>query len=142
MADPATILRNARIYTMDPRRPTAVALAWRGDRLLAVGPADEVAAAAGPGARVIDAAGQTVIPGLIDAHIHFMWYAAGLLRVDLEGVPDPRRRAGARGRPRRRHAGRAAGCAAAAGTTTSGRPTDFPTPPRPRPRHGAATRPS
>jgi predicted amidohydrolase YtcJ len=88
MADSVTILHNARVHTMDPRRPTATALAWRGDRLLAVGPPEEVAATAGPGARVIDAGGQTVIPGLIDAHIHFMWYAAGLLRVDLEGVAD------------------------------------------------------
>src|SRR5947209_3171201 len=82
-----TMLRNVRAYTMDPRQPQAEALAWRGARLIAIGPAEAVQAAAGPGARIVDGEGRTAIPGLIDAHIHFMWYAGGLLRVDLEGVP-------------------------------------------------------
>ncbi|MDQ2807097.1 MAG: amidohydrolase, partial [Chloroflexota bacterium] len=37
--------------------------------------------------QTLDGGGRTVLPGLIDAHIHFMWYAWGLLRVDLEAVP-------------------------------------------------------
>jgi predicted amidohydrolase YtcJ len=82
-----TVLRNVRAYTMDARQPEAAALAWRGDRLIAVGAADDVAAAAGAGARVIDGGGRTVVPGLIDSHIHFMSYADYLLRVDLDGVP-------------------------------------------------------
>ncbi|HMA37249.1 MAG TPA: amidohydrolase [Chloroflexia bacterium] len=86
-ATAVTVLRDVRVYTMNPRQPEAAALAWRGERLLAVGPADAVLVAAGPGARVVDGGGRTVLPGLIDAHIHFMWYAAGLLRVDLEGAP-------------------------------------------------------
>src|SRR5689334_1407115 len=85
--EPVTVLRNVRVYTMDARQPEAAALAWRGERLIAVGAADEVAAAAGPGARLIDGAGRTVVPGLIDSHIHFMGYADSLLRVDLDGVP-------------------------------------------------------
>ncbi len=82
-----TILYNVRAYTMDPATPQAEALAWRGERLLAVGSRTAVAATAGPGARMVDGGGRIVLPGLIDAHIHFMWYAWGLLRVDLEGVP-------------------------------------------------------
>lgn len=85
--EPATILRDVRVYTMNPDQPEATALAWRGERLLAVGPLEAVQDAAGPGARVLKGGGQTVLPGLMDAHIHFMWYAEGLLRVDLEGVP-------------------------------------------------------
>ena len=81
------VLRNVRAYTMDAGQPEADALAWRGERLIAVGAADEVAAAAEPGARLIDGAGRTVVPGLIDSHIHFMGYADSLLRVDLDGVP-------------------------------------------------------
>jgi hypothetical protein len=34
---PALIIANARIYTMDARRPTAEAIAIRGDRIAAVG---------------------------------------------------------------------------------------------------------
>jgi imidazolonepropionase-like amidohydrolase len=49
-----------------PRPDTAVLL--EGDRVLAVGP--DAAPAAAPGATRVDATGQTVMPGLIDAHIH------------------------------------------------------------------------
>ena len=82
-----TILHNIRAYTMDPTLPQAEALAWRGERLLAVGSRAAMAALAGPRAQTLDGGGRTVLPGLIDAHIHFMWYAWGLLRVDLEAVP-------------------------------------------------------
>ena len=40
---PVTLLTNARIYTMDPTSPQAEAIAWQGDRLLAVGSRDDVA---------------------------------------------------------------------------------------------------
>jgi predicted amidohydrolase YtcJ len=82
-----TVLHNVQIHTMDVAQPQAAALAWRGERLIAVGAVDAVRAAAGAGARVLDGGGRTVLPGLIDAHIHFMWYALSLLRVDLEAVP-------------------------------------------------------
>ncbi|MGH7677148.1 MAG: amidohydrolase family protein, partial [Gemmatimonadaceae bacterium] len=49
---------------MLPRRTVVV----RGDRIIAVGPADSVAIPAG--ATVIDAAGKTVMPGMVDAHTH------------------------------------------------------------------------
>src|SRR5215210_3597639 len=86
MTEPTTLLHNARIYPMDPAHAPAEALAWRGNRILAVGSAEEVTQAAGPGARRIDGGGRTVLPGLIDSHIHFTWYARGLRNVDLTGV--------------------------------------------------------
>ena len=42
----------------------------RDGRIAAVGPADEIRAAAAPGARVVRLDGATVVPGLIDAHCH------------------------------------------------------------------------
>ncbi len=83
---PVTLLTNARIYTMDPTQPQAEALVWQGDRIVAVGNRDAMAERADTATTVIDAGGRTVIPGLIDSHIHFTWYAAGLRRVNLEGV--------------------------------------------------------
>ena len=71
---------------MDPTNPQAEAIAWQGDQIFAVGSRDAVAQPADTAVRVIDAGGRTVIPGLIDSHIHFTWYAAGLRRVNLEGV--------------------------------------------------------
>src|SRR5262245_12000056 len=86
MTEPTTLLTNARVYTMDPARPQAAALAWRGNRIIAVGSNREASQAAGAGATPIDAGGRTVIPGLIDSHIHFTWYARALRNVDLTGV--------------------------------------------------------
>ncbi len=63
-----TILLGGKIVTFDSA--PAEALAVRGDRIVAVGRSADIRALAGPATRVIDLAGRTVIPGLIDSHIH------------------------------------------------------------------------
>jgi predicted amidohydrolase YtcJ len=80
------ILYNGAIHTMDPARPLASAVACRDGRILAVGADAAARAAAGPGAESIDLHGRTVIPGLTDAHVHFLWYAVGLSRPNLDGA--------------------------------------------------------
>ena len=65
------ILHNARIYTVDPARPWAEAVACAGGRIVAVGSNDEILALAGPETQVINAGGKLVLPGLTDAHVHF-----------------------------------------------------------------------
>ena len=82
----ATVLENARIYTMDHDLPQAEAIAWRDGVIISVGRLEAVRQAAGPGARRVDAGGRAVIPGLIDAHIHFLSYSRSLLKVDLDGA--------------------------------------------------------
>lgn len=67
-----TLIENARIITLDPARPEADAIAIRGDRILAVGTRRDLEAHRGPQTQVIDAGGRRVIPGLIDAHAHFL----------------------------------------------------------------------
>lgn len=52
------------------------ALAVRGRRVVAVGSDDDVRGLVGPRTRCIDLAGRTVVPGLVDAHVHPV--AAGL----------------------------------------------------------------
>ncbi len=79
-------LYNGSIHTMDPARPAASAVACRDGRILAVGCEAEARAAAGPGVQAIDLRGRTVIPGLTDAHLHFLWYAVGLSRPNLDGA--------------------------------------------------------
>jgi predicted amidohydrolase YtcJ len=73
-----TVLLGGTIRTMEPDRPLAEALAIRGDRIVAVGSDDQVAALAGPDTRRVDLAGQTVVPGFNDAHIH-LWKEGMLL---------------------------------------------------------------
>ena len=51
----------------------------------AVGSNDEILALAGPEAKVVDVAGKTVIPGINDAHLHFLFVGIGLSRVDTMG---------------------------------------------------------
>jgi predicted amidohydrolase YtcJ len=72
---------------MDPHQPLASALAVRDGKFLAVGQAGDLETLAGPQTQVIDLKGQTVLPGLCDAHIHFSSYALSLQRIDLFEVP-------------------------------------------------------
>ena len=62
------IVRAARIYTVDPARPTARMLAVRDGKILAVG--DDLAAYAGARTRRIEVPDAIVVPGFIDSHAH------------------------------------------------------------------------
>ena len=64
------ILTDARIWTVDTERPWAEAIAVAGDRILAVGDADDVLALRDDGTRVIDLDGAFVAPGFNDGHVH------------------------------------------------------------------------
>jgi len=81
------ILYNATIHTMDPRRPNEEALAISGDRVVAAGALNELDALRTPDTKDVDLAQATVLPGLIDAHLHFVSYSLRLARVDLHEVP-------------------------------------------------------
>ena len=75
----ATIFRNGRIYTADPRRSWVAAICIRGSRIVAVGDEREVITAAGDNARSIDLAGRMAMPGIIDMHNHILEGARGAL---------------------------------------------------------------
>ena len=65
---PDTILINGKIVVYDAA--PAQALAVRDGKIAAIGSSADIRALAGPATRVIDLGGRTVIPGLIDSHIH------------------------------------------------------------------------
>lgn len=86
-AQPADlILRGGKIWTANPGRPWAEAIAVRGDRIAAVGSNAEADALRGPATQVIEARGRLVTPGFNDAHIHFLGGALRLAEVDLTGA--------------------------------------------------------
>jgi len=72
------IINNARIISMDgsARRPQALAVA--GNRIVAMGSDDDVAGLCGPRTRVVDARGASVIPGIIESHLHLFGGAVEL----------------------------------------------------------------
>ena len=80
---PELILYNAKIITVDAAFSIAQAVAIRGDRFIAVGANETVRRLAGPATRQIDLRGRSVIPGLIDGHLH---NAGGGPGVTLSGV--------------------------------------------------------
>ncbi len=79
------ILHSGKIVTVDPSFSIVEAIAVRGDRILAVGTTADVKKHAGSGTRLIDLKGKTVLPGLIDSHMHPP--AASMYEFDHE-VPD------------------------------------------------------
>ncbi|HVT39526.1 MAG TPA: amidohydrolase [Gemmatimonadaceae bacterium] len=74
---------NARIWTGDPARPWAEALAVSQDRIAAVGSTAEIRNLTIGGARIIDAKGAMVTPGFTDAHVHFLDGGFALQSVKL-----------------------------------------------------------
>ena len=66
------ILVGAKVLTGDSNRPAAEAVALAGERIRAVGPTEEIRRLAGPKTPIVDLGGRTVIPGLIDAHVHLL----------------------------------------------------------------------
>ena len=65
-----TVLVNGKILTVDNQFSTRQALAIRDMKIVAIGSSEEIKKMAGPATRVIDLQGRTVIPGLIDDHMH------------------------------------------------------------------------
>ena len=80
------IVTNARVLTMDPKRPRAEAVALAAGKVLAVGSRAEVEALAGPGCRVIDAGGRSVLPGFVESHLHLVLGGTELVQLQLGKV--------------------------------------------------------
>ena len=71
-AEPITLaVVNARVWTGDPARPWAEALAAKGEQIVAVGTSEQIRQRAA-GVTPIDAAGRLIVPGFIDTHVHFV----------------------------------------------------------------------
>jgi predicted amidohydrolase YtcJ len=91
MNRPDTVLYNGTIHTMEAETPLASAIAFSGDRIAALASdavgGDRLQGALAPDGRAIDLRGRTVIPGLIDAHLHFVQYSLRLEQVDIYELP-------------------------------------------------------
>lgn len=64
------IITNARILTIDPARPSAQAMAITGNKIMALGGNADILARRAKHTRVIDAQMNTVMPGIVESHLH------------------------------------------------------------------------
>ena len=80
------MILSSHIFTGDPEKPWAEALATRGSQILAVGNNAEVKAAAGRfDGQIFELPGRLITPGMVDSHCHFGTLGRSLLMVDLSG---------------------------------------------------------
>jgi hypothetical protein len=86
---PADLVVYGRVWTGDTAQPRARGVAVRGGTIVAVGSAREVRRFVGSRTRVIDVGAHTVLPGLGDAHTHFIDGGFQLLSVDLRDAYSP-----------------------------------------------------
>lgn len=80
------IVVGGTIHTADDAYPSAQAFAVRGGRFAHVGSVNDAMALRGPATEVLDLREQTVLPGLIDAHLHLTNLGLKLEQVQLDGV--------------------------------------------------------
>lgn len=91
------ILKNALVYTVDPARPWAEALAIAGDRIIYVGDVDGANSLKGENTVVLDLDGKTVLPGFVSAHDHLVsssWLLQGVHLFDVTTIDEALRRVG------------------------------------------------
>ena len=85
-APPSVVFINGNIYTANEKQPRAEAIAVAGDRITFVGKNADARKLAGEGTRIVDLRGQTVLPGLTDAHCHIFGIGEREMHLNLEGT--------------------------------------------------------
>lgn len=84
MNETCLLIRGGTVWTGDRRNPRAEAVLLEGERVLAVGSAADLENLEGArGARILELAGETVIPGMTDAHLHLLYYSKQRAGVSL-----------------------------------------------------------
>src|SRR3990172_3923963 len=76
-------LINANVRTMNPLQPLAQAVAIKKNRILKVGSNQEIRNLVGKDTKVISLYGKTMVPGLIDTHIHMADFGRCLMWLDF-----------------------------------------------------------
>ena len=80
------VLINGNVYTVNERGPRAEAIAIKAGRIVFVGSNAAVKSYEGKTTRVLDLHGATVVPGMTDAHYHFIGVGQREMNLNLEGI--------------------------------------------------------
>jgi predicted amidohydrolase YtcJ len=85
--EPDLILSKGNILTVDKKNPRCEAVAIRDEKIAGVGSNLEIEGLKGPGTKIIDLKGKTVLPGFIDPHQHLLSYGITMKTwIDLSGT--------------------------------------------------------
>jgi Predicted metal-dependent hydrolase with the TIM-barrel fold len=82
-----SVYMNGNIYTMDEDQANASAIAIKGQKIIYVGNDTGVKDYIGSGTKTVDLKGKTVLPGLIEGHMHFAMLGENLMKVDAFWKP-------------------------------------------------------
>lgn len=82
-----TVYINGNIYTVDENFSKVEAIAIKGQYIIGTGSKTEVEKFVGPSTQVIDLQGKTVIPGLIEGHMHYPGEGQKLIKLDVFWKP-------------------------------------------------------
>jgi|ERR1043166_3491218 predicted amidohydrolase YtcJ len=80
------VFKNGNIYTVNEKQPAAEAVAVKGDRIVFVGSNRDVQKYVGKNTRVVDLHGETMVPGMTDAHHHLSGVGFREMTLNLEGI--------------------------------------------------------
>ncbi|HEX7064243.1 MAG TPA: amidohydrolase [Bacillales bacterium] len=84
--DADLIFRNGQVLTVDEAFTVCEAIAVKGNRIIGRGGNVEIDRLKGPGTKVIDLRGRSLLPGFIDAHAHLELYGTNKLGVNCKDV--------------------------------------------------------
>jgi predicted amidohydrolase YtcJ len=83
---PDLVLVHGVVATLEPRRPPQEAIAIRDGRVIAASATADIERLVGSSTRVVDLAGRSVVPGLVDCHVHLATDAATRDSVDVRDL--------------------------------------------------------
>lgn len=80
------VFQNGAVWTLNPRRPRAEAVAVKDGKITVVGTAKDIEPWVGPDTRFVDLSGAMLLPGFIDSHTHFLDGGFALRNIRLRDV--------------------------------------------------------
>jgi predicted amidohydrolase YtcJ len=86
MLEATLAVLNANVITLNSKQPRVEAIAVHDQKIVAVGSSKEVRGYVGSKTRVVDGKRKTIIPGLVDCHVHMADFGLSLQNLDLRGI--------------------------------------------------------
>jgi predicted amidohydrolase YtcJ len=86
MLEATLVILNANVITLDRKQPRAKAIAVQNGMIIGVGSDEKIRHHVGKETKVIDARNKTVVPGLVDCHVHMTDFGFSLQNLDLRDV--------------------------------------------------------